>query len=75
MSHPTKRRWRPQISLRAFLLLCVLVGGTVGILAQSYHQYVSEQRLITKIRDRMSGNSLTVTTNGDEAYIAGSPFM
>ena len=46
MAQVTKRRWIPRYSLKTFLLFCVVVGsGTVWV-AHSYHEYLSEQKLI-----------------------------
>ena len=57
------------------MLACLLVGGIVGSLLQSYHQYASEQRLMTEIHNRIPGSSMTVLTDGQELSRPAIEFM
>jgi len=78
MPQPLKNRlrriwWLPRFSLRAFLFLSLLFGLAAGWLANNYHAYQTEQKIVASAIDRLSkNNTLYVYTNGEYSLGAGA---
>ncbi len=76
MTKTRSRKWRLQFSLRAFLALCLCVGGPVAWLSNSYHEYQVEQDLLVAAATKLPpGSAMTVATNGETVSMAGNLFM
>ena len=76
MAKSTQRRWRPQFSLRAFLVFCLLVGGHVAWLSHTYHEYQAEQRLIQALAKRTQpGTVMTVAIDGETVSSVGGDLL
>jgi hypothetical protein len=76
MPQRSKRAWRPQVSLKTFLLCCLLGGCLAGWVSQSFHTFLGEQKIIESLTKRMPPGSLfTVAINGNSTCLVGHRVM